>query len=804
MESRVTAIETQLVYMESRMDATDTAASENQIEMDNVRQELYQQNEAFMVQTRDLLNRYGEQQLLLQRLSETCARIELQLEKSQLIINSPTQFSVATPVRAQDQSVDLLDLPMPTTSSISIPAASTNPTTRQWEADNRPIQQIPQPAFLNTSSAQAAQWSPSPTAASQPQQQVRMPDARYMAPEMLHGGVLQPQPANHMNHFSAHETNYATFTNVQGHSTGQADVQQQMRNVMCHSNFRVCQRPNHQLFNFDGKVVNFKLWRNKMLDHLANRSTPTYKSVIAQIEAHTNPILQANLENAYIDNVNAWEVATALDGFIFDHVDTDLYERRSQLCGSEDGNGFEAWRQIFLEHSGGGSLQTLGGFRRLIEYPRCERLNGLQKHLADWEELVKKYGKNLMTCPGELRAMVLGIIPSDMETELMPKDVEYPTWQTIIAFCRKTTIYLRHKELSDQVRNPKPPTRGLGHKVNSFTADDTSSHNEASQPTATVPLSADGGIPTMMDFINAVKQLNGKGSGKGGGKGDGGRRTNSSGRDAAGGAKKRFIFKGCFECGSEDHQIKDCAERKRIIGADGKPPTGHKTARDKAWEKFKAKNPRKPRVNMFEGEQPDTESEDEDFDPLAFSFVSHGTSWTQAHQAPTEQITPTINAFTALETDDNDSEVDNALEQLNGWAHRVHVMKQRSSQKSRAASSRKPKARALITCEADLDAVDKKIIASLPRTGKAMAAAMKKCPSNDLLEAGEVWVMLDSGANIDAADIEEHFKDYVPFIDANPDSKNAESACGGVVKNWGSAQCVVPSMAKTRVLGSPI
>ena len=95
MESRVTAIETQLVYMESRMDATDTAVSENQIEMDNVRQELYQQNEAFMVQTHDLLNRYGEQQLLLQRLSETCARIELQLEKSQLVINSPTQFSVA-------------------------------------------------------------------------------------------------------------------------------------------------------------------------------------------------------------------------------------------------------------------------------------------------------------------------------------------------------------------------------------------------------------------------------------------------------------------------------------------------------------------------------------------------------------------------------------------------------------------------------------------------------------------------------------------------------------------------------------
>ena len=63
MESRIAASETQLVYMESRMDATDTAVSESQIKMDNVCQELYQQNEAFMAQSRDLINRYDEQQL---------------------------------------------------------------------------------------------------------------------------------------------------------------------------------------------------------------------------------------------------------------------------------------------------------------------------------------------------------------------------------------------------------------------------------------------------------------------------------------------------------------------------------------------------------------------------------------------------------------------------------------------------------------------------------------------------------------------------------------------------------------------
>ena len=99
-----------------------------------------------------------------------------------------------------------------------------------------------------------------------------------------------------------------------GYGTGQADVQQRMTNIVRHSNVRVCQGPHHQLFNRDGNVVVVKLWRSRMLDHLANGSLPEYKNVIAQSGANANPILQANLENAVVDNVNTWEFATALDG----------------------------------------------------------------------------------------------------------------------------------------------------------------------------------------------------------------------------------------------------------------------------------------------------------------------------------------------------------------------------------------------------------------------------------------------------------------------------------------------------------
>ena len=87
--------------------------------------------------------------------------------------------------------------------------------------------------------------------------------------------------------------------------------------------------------------------------------------------------------------------------------------------------------------------------------------------------------------------MARGVIPADMETELMPKDVELPTWQSILAYCRKRTTNLRYKELSEQVQNQKPAARGLGSKVNTFTSDDKQSYSEAAQSDVAVPQSGD-------------------------------------------------------------------------------------------------------------------------------------------------------------------------------------------------------------------------------------------------------------------------------------------------------------------------
>ena len=138
-----------------------------------------------------------------------------------------------------------------------------------------------------------------------------------------------------------------------------------------------------------------------MCDHLCNRSTRRYESLLSNIEKTANPISKNYLMNTTVDGVNAWEVAEELEGFLFDFVCSELYDRRNQLTNFEAGNGFEAWRQIHLEFAGGGPIANVGGFRRIQEYPRCEDLKKLERHLADWEELINKYGQNLLRCPEE-------------------------------------------------------------------------------------------------------------------------------------------------------------------------------------------------------------------------------------------------------------------------------------------------------------------------------------------------------------------------------------------------------------------
>ena len=85
---------------------------------------------------------------------------------------------------------------------------------------------------------------------------------------------------------------------------------------MTSQNFKVSLKPKNRLFTFDGLIVNYKIWASRMRDHLCNRSTRRYESLLQNIEKSQDEILKSNLLQSTVDGVNSWEVAEELEGFI--------------------------------------------------------------------------------------------------------------------------------------------------------------------------------------------------------------------------------------------------------------------------------------------------------------------------------------------------------------------------------------------------------------------------------------------------------------------------------------------------------
>ena len=78
----------------------------------------------------------------------------------------------------------------------------------------------------------------------------------------------------------------------------------------------------------------------------------------------------------------------------------------------------------------------------------------------------------------------------------------------------------------------------------------------------------------------------------------------------------KFFFKGCWECGKEGHSRHECDVWKKLLAANqGKPPKGHKGAKDRAYLKWKEekKATKKHKVNAL-GVQDPNETEDDDWE----------------------------------------------------------------------------------------------------------------------------------------------------------------------------------------------
>ena len=100
-----------------------------------------------------------------------------------------------------------------------------------------------------------------------------------------------------------------------------------------------------------------------MVDHFAD-STQKYRALIDQIGKAKLPITGDALKATQVDGFNAWEIAMELESFTMKWVSKDIYDNRSSLCGGEDSNGFELWRNLHVQYSGMDSMAVqVGGFK---------------------------------------------------------------------------------------------------------------------------------------------------------------------------------------------------------------------------------------------------------------------------------------------------------------------------------------------------------------------------------------------------------------------------------------------------------
>ena len=87
---------------------------------------------------------------------------------------------------------------------------------------------------------------------------------------------------------------------------------------------------------------------------------------------------------------SAFQVAEELHTFLANFISDTLYGRRVQMEGgkAETGNGFEFWRQLFLDNEGSGALINAEGCKIFQEYPKCAKLPDLSRHLDGWKQLL--------------------------------------------------------------------------------------------------------------------------------------------------------------------------------------------------------------------------------------------------------------------------------------------------------------------------------------------------------------------------------------------------------------------------------
>ena len=576
-----------------------------------------------------------------------------------------------------------------------------------------------------------------------------------------------------------------------------------------HCIFEPSRKENKMLFTFTQDAKDYKLWRNRIVDHMC-RSTHQWRKVLDYVQKGKTPITEAWLRTDHVNGINAWDLAVMFESFVIDWLPKSMYTRRAQIAGGEFGNGFELWRRLYNEYQGGSDAVEFGGIRRLQEFPKCENIAKLSEHIDDWLDVLADYGTELSSCPKLLRNMLLGILPKSIEQEILDKShrPEFKTYEGIIKFCRQRVIQSRTRELSEFARKPSAHIKGL-------IADSEAPEPPSPQQMLTQILAAlqtnNGIAPPPPEALVAAVRPAPK------------RKVQAGSRQDI---TKKFFFKGCWHCAADDHSRGSCekflkelqkanpgvTERKLM-----KLPANYKGAYEIAREKAGLK-PRNKRVAALEDEDFDSDSDFENENQLPAHLCGLGmersshTIYLGGNPDPTPLVASTMSApptppsfhhpnkFAPLDSEDAINDMADELN--NNFAHVVRRQKSKTSKPTIVPKKIDVLDSVTVRSENDLDKLLKKhpYLAAIPKNQK-IRKLLRSMPVELICGPDETLCLMDSGSTINAAWIEKHFPGYAKMVQPTAASAAGDYATtAGGQKLYNKGRCVV----KATVDGQPL
>ena len=516
-----------------------------------------------------------------------------------------------------------------------------------------------------------------------------------------------------------------------------------------------------ELRSFDGDMAAYDNWRRRIRDHFVSVNC-NYALVFDMVERQKTQINWHQLASTRVPEMPYlnWQwVSTHLWSFTGAYLTDTQLTNRMTLVGGQEFNGLEHWRSLYLQNCGGSSEMANAERGFWIEFPKCERAGDLQPHLTQWTSLKSKYGGHLPE--DHLIHMLHRILPDDVRDELkLHRDLKYSLQGQLDYLQGEMSTFVDAKlskwNLTKLQQSLKP-------KVKNSTGISVVQAEPSSTPADHVPPPP---VPDMAAFQSNLERMVAaavtretrgrqphKSTPTGSRSGSTGSRNGRTTRNLP-----NPRFKGCWCCGSEDHQRQNCPVFAKV-----KKDNGGKVPKDYVGEYEKSMKTRTTSVKAINVEavppvQPDAE------------FTETYKLWPML-TTPIPS-TPTRNRFSAfIDPNDHDDEDEDEHEMVNALAQissKVNIGKTSQREKK---SNQKPMLN----------------IAYLNSIAQQVKSGIIRLPDIDLdddASYSHVWALVDSGAGANVAR-RDQFESSEP-VDAPPISLTVAS--GDMLPNKGARQ----------------